>query len=80
MLSLSFQNCEGYFTQAGNALWSGIWEQAAAQGQTVLVSSGDSGSAGCDDANDQWTTSYGLAVNGLASTPWNVAVGGTDFY
>jgi subtilase family serine protease len=80
VLSLSFQNCEGYFTQAGNALWSGIWEQAAAQGQTVLVSSGDSGSAGCDDANDQWTTSYGLAVNGLASTPWNVAVGGTDFY
>jgi hypothetical protein len=80
VLSLSFSNCEGFFTPAGNALWSAIWEQAAAQGQTVLVSSGDSGSAGCDNANDQWTTEYGLAVNGLASTPWNVAVGGTDFY
>jgi len=80
VLSVSFQNCEGFMSQAGNALWSGLWEQAAAQGQTVLVASGDSGSAGCDDANDQWITSYGLAVNGLASTPWDVAVGGTDFY
>lgn len=80
VLSVSFGNCEGFMLQSGNALWSTLWEQAAAQGQTVLVSSGDSGSAGCDDANDQWTTEYGLAVNGLASTPWNVAVGGTDFY
>jgi subtilase family serine protease len=80
VLSVSFGNCEGFMLQSGNALWSALWEQAAAQGQTVLVSSGDSGSAGCDDANDQWTTEDGLAVNGLASTPWDVAVGGTDFY
>ncbi len=80
VLSVSFGNCEGFMLQSGNALWSALWEQAAAQGQTVLVSSGDSGSAGCDNANEQWTTEYGLAVNGLASTPWNVAVGGTDFY
>ena len=80
VLSVSFGSCEGFMLQSGNALWSALWQQAAAQGQTVLVSSGDSGSAGCDDANDQWTTEYGLAVNGLASTPWNIAVGGTDFY
>lgn len=80
VLSVSFGNCEGFMLQSGNALWSELWQQAAAQGQTVLVSSGDSGSAGCDDANGQWTTEYGLAVNGLASTPWDVAVGGTDFY
>jgi hypothetical protein len=80
VLSVSFGNCEGFMLQSGNALWSALWQQAAAQGQTVLVSSGDSGSAGCDNANDQWITQYGLAVNGLASTPWNIAVGGTDFY
>ena len=80
VLSVSFGNCEGFMQQSGNALWSELWQQAAAQGQTVLVSSGDSGSAGCDDANGQWTTEFGLAVNGLASTPWNIAVGGTDFY
>jgi hypothetical protein len=80
VLSVSFGNCEGFLLASGNALWSELWQQAAAQGQTVLVSSGDSGSAGCDDAIDQWTTQYGLAVNGIASTPWDVAVGGTDFY
>lgn len=80
VLSVSFGECEGFMLQSGNALWSELWQQAAAQGQTVLVSSGDSGSAGCDDGTGQWTTQYGLAVNGLASTPWDLAVGGTDFY
>ncbi len=80
VLSVSFGNCEGFLLASGNGLWSELWQQAAAQGQTVVVSSGDSGSAGCDNGTSQWTTEYGIAVNGLASTPWNVAVGGTDFY
>ena len=46
-----------------------------------MVSAGDSGSAGCDDDDTQWNTpASGQAVNGFASTPYNVAVGGTDFY
>ena len=80
VLSVSFGNCEGFLQQSGNALWSSLWEQAAAQGQTVLVSSGDSDSADCDNAGAQYRVAYGLAVNGLSSTPWNVSVGGTDFY
>ncbi len=79
VLSVSFGLCEYYLGSSRNQLWSGLWEQAAAQGQTVFVSSGDSGSAGCDFAGYHHAHS-GLAVNGLASTPWNVAVGGTDFY
>ena len=77
VLSLSFGGCEsaqGSF----NSFISSLWEEAAAQGQTVLVSAGDSGSAGCDN-NTQYAVN-GQAVNGLASTPYNVAVGGTDFY
>jgi len=79
VLSLSLGGCEAGLTPAGNQLWSGLWEQAAAQGQTVLVSSGDSGSADCDFDRELVAT-QGLAVNGIASTPWNVAVGGTDFF
>jgi len=45
----------------------------------VVVSAGDSGSAGCDDPDNETLAYLGLAVNGLASTPYNVAVGGTDF-
>jgi hypothetical protein len=78
VLSVSLGACEAELTSAGNQMWSGLWEQAAAQGQTVFVSSGDSGSAGCDFDGEQAAT-QGLAVNGIASTPWNVAVGGTDF-
>ena len=79
VLNLSFGGCEasqGTF----NATISQLWEQAAAQGQTVTVSTGDSGSADCDNPNTQPFASQGQAVNGLASTPYNVAVGGTDFY
>ena len=70
VLSVSFGNCESELLVAGNQLWSGLWEQAAAQGQTVLVATGDSGAA----------CFFGIGVSGLASTPWDVAVGGTDFF
>ena len=78
VLSLSFGACEANLGNLGNQFWSGLWEQAAAQGQTVLVSSGDSGPVCYVPTGDNFDV--GIAVNGLASTPWNVAVGGTDFY
>jgi subtilase family serine protease len=70
VLSLSFGLCEFELTQAEDYELSSLWEQAAAQGQTVFVSTGDTGSFGCN----------GLGVNGFASTPWNIGVGGTDIY
>jgi hypothetical protein len=80
VMSVSFGfGCEdemGSFNQVVNSLW----EQAAAQGITVMVSAGDNASAGCDDDNSQYYAIGGAAVSGLASTPYNVAVGGTDFY
>ncbi|WP_158820222.1 Ig-like domain repeat protein [Granulicella sp. S156] len=79
VLSLSFGGCEAAYGASTLAFYNAAWEQAAAQGQTVLVATGDSGSAGCDSSNS-YMAEYGLQVNGLASTPWNVAVGGTDFY
>jgi subtilase family serine protease len=72
VLSVSFGECEMSLGTSGNQFWSSLWEQAAAQGQTVLVAAGDFG-PDCDLATEP-------SVSGLASTPWNVAVGGTDFY
>jgi hypothetical protein len=81
ILSLSFGNCERNLGATGNNTFLGLWEQAAAQGITVTVASGDTGSAGCENQNavapNPATT--GLQVSGFASTPFNVAVGGTDF-
>jgi subtilase family serine protease len=83
VLSYSYGACELALGTAGNAFYSNLWTQAASEGITVVVATGDSGSAGCDYANPDvkgaQPAQYGLAVNGLASTPFNVAVGGTDF-
>jgi subtilase family serine protease len=78
-MSESYGGCESGLGSAGSAFYNSLWQQAAAQGITVMVSSGDNGSAGCDDFNSATAASQGLAVNGLASTPYNIAVGGTDF-
>jgi subtilase family serine protease len=82
IFSLSFGECEMDMSTSDNALIKGWWEQAANQGIAVTVSTGDSGSASCDgDANNppKYAT-LGLSVSGFASTPYNIAVGGTDFY
>jgi hypothetical protein len=79
IISESFGECEQALGTAGNRFYNSLWQQAAAQGITVILSSGDAGSAGCDNFDTQQTASRGLAVSGFASTPFNVAVGGTDF-
>jgi hypothetical protein len=79
VMSESYGECEATLGNAGNAFYNALWQQAAAQGITVVVAAGDSGSAGCDDFNSEEFASSGLAVSGFASTPYNVAVGGTDF-
>jgi len=79
-ISTSYGECEAELGQGGNAFWLSTWEQAATQGQSAFVSAGDGGSAGCDDFDTQAVAYSGLAVNGIGSTPYNVSVGGTDFY
>jgi hypothetical protein len=79
VMSESFGGCEQGLGTALNQFYNSLWEQAAAQGITVILSAGDGGSAGCDNFNTAAVASHGLAVSGFASTPFNVAVGGTDF-
>jgi len=82
VLSESYGSCEANLGTAGNALHNSLWQQAAAEGITVVISAGDNGSAGCDPAPspaNQNAATQGLAVSGFASTPFNVALGGTDF-
>jgi hypothetical protein len=79
VMSESYGECEKNLGAAGNAFYNSLWEQAAAQGITVVISSGDGGSAGCDNFDTEQVATQGLAVSGLASTPFNVSVGGTDF-
>jgi hypothetical protein len=78
IVSVSFGLCEADMTDTQIAFYQMLWEQAAAEGITVFVSSGDVGASGCN-APQNASTVYGFGVNGLASTAYNVAVGGTEF-
>jgi hypothetical protein len=83
VIEFGFLNCESSLSVAGNSFVSALWEQAAAQGQTVISATGDAGAAACDTPGGslgQEVSLSGPAVNGWASTPYNTAVGGTDFY
>ena len=77
ILTISYGLCESDLGSSGRQFYNALWQQAAAQGITVLVAAGDSGAADCDDPSGTYGT--GPAVNGLSSTPYNVCVGGTQF-
>jgi len=78
VISESYGACEADLGAVGMALNTTLREQAAAQGISVFVSSGDNGPAACDASTETYET-LGYAVNGDAATPYNVAVGGSEF-
>jgi pseudomonalisin len=78
VMSMSFGLCEAALGASGNSFINSLWQQAAAQGISVFVSSGDSGAAGCDSASASRAVA-GRGVNGLCSSPYSVCVGGTQF-
>ena len=78
IMTESFGGCETRTTSADAQSVSLLAEQAAAQGITYIVSTGDTGAEGCDNLSET-TALGGISVNLLASTPFTVAVGGTMF-
>ena len=77
IVSESWGVCEFAAGTGGNSFYRSLWQQAAAQGITVMVAAGDAGAGTCDQNKSY--ASYGLTVNAIASTPYTTAVGGTDF-
>ncbi len=76
VLSSSYGYCEAIPDSEANQFYVSLWQQAAVEGITVVVAAGDTGANGCDaylDATD------GISVGNEASTPYNIAAGGTDF-
>ncbi len=77
IITLSYGLCEADLGTASANFYNSLWQQAAAQGQSVFVSSGDSGAADCDAGST--TATRGKAVNGLCTSPYSTCVGGTQF-
>jgi pseudomonalisin len=81
IMSLSYLSCEAGIGPGpdGNGYFNTLWQQAASEGVSVFVAAGDGSAAGCDDFDSASYAGDGIAVNGLASTPYDFATGGTDF-
>ena len=77
IISISYQFCEASAGASFNAAVNTAFQTGVAEGASIYVAAGDQGAAMCSDGGGPVTT--GLGVNGWASTPYNVAVGGTDF-
>jgi Pro-kumamolisin, activation domain/Abnormal spindle-like microcephaly-assoc'd, ASPM-SPD-2-Hydin len=84
VMNVSYGECELVLGNAGNINYNNLWQTAASEGIAVFVASGDAGAPACDQGFDAYdgvpyAAQFGEAVNGIASTPYNTAVGGTDF-
>ncbi len=83
VMNVSYGECELGVGAAENTLYSNLWSKAQGAGIAVFVATGDTGSASCDanfsPQNGPYGAQFGLSVSGFASTPYNTAVGGTDF-
>jgi uncharacterized membrane protein len=78
IITLSYGSCEAGMGSSELSFYNALWKEAASQGQSVMVSAGDSSAAGCDNPNSN-SAAYGRAINGLCSSPYATCVGGTQF-
>jgi hypothetical protein len=77
IMSISYGQCEALNGAGNNAAFRNVYQTGVAEGWSIFVSAGDQGAGGCNFGGQ--TVTDGVAVNGLGSTIYNVAVGGTDF-
>jgi hypothetical protein len=80
IMTISFGACEAAAGPAGVNFWDSLFQQAAAEGISVFVASGDSGAAGCDHAFTTPPQSpVPISPNYICSSSYATCVGGTEF-
>jgi pseudomonalisin len=77
VMTTSYGSCEADMGASALAFYNSLWQQAASEGISSFVSSGDSGAAGCFAGSA--STASGTGVNGLCSSTYSTCVGGTEF-
>jgi subtilase family serine protease len=79
IMNISFGGCESQAGASGVQYWDSLFKQAAAEGISVFVSSGDSAAAGCDTAFTTPPANQILSPNSVCSSSYATCVGGTEF-
>ena len=80
VINISFGSCEAQAGASGVSYWDSLFQQEAAEGISVFVSSGDSGASGCDqDFTTPPATPNANSPNYICSSSYATCVGGTEF-
>jgi hypothetical protein len=80
VMSISFSGCELNNGASGVDFWDTLFQQAAAEGISVFVSSGDSGASGCDTHGDPPPANpEPNSINYICASGYATCVGGTEF-
>jgi subtilase family serine protease len=79
IISLSYGQCEPDLGQSFFNEYESFFQQASAQGQTIINSAGDSGSSACYGDGSAASSQEQLAVSYPASSSYVTGLGGTEF-
>jgi pseudomonalisin len=79
VMNISFGFCETYAGSSGVNFWDSLFSQAAAEGISTFVSSGDSGVDACEAGSTVPSTSQARSINAICSSSYVTCVGGTEF-
>ncbi len=79
ILSVSFASCESDNGRSPSVAFDQIFQQAAAEGISVFVASGDGGVAGCEPLDSTPSTTQTVSTNTLCASGYVTCVGGTEF-
>lgn len=80
VMNISFGSCESAAGPSGVNFWDSLFQQAAAEGISSFVASGDSGASGCDVAFEAPPASpQANSPSYICSSSYATCVGGTEF-
>jgi subtilase family serine protease len=80
VIVVSFHVCEAEAGPSESDFWSGIFSQAAMEGISAFVSSGDGGAAGCDSKFQRPPANPApISINAVCASGYATCVGGTEF-
>jgi hypothetical protein len=77
IVSMSYISCETNNGASANAALSAAYQTGVAAGTSIIGIAGDEDASVCNYGGA--VSTYGIGVNAMASTPFNLALGGTDF-
>lgn len=80
VIVISFHLCEAEGGPSESSFWNGIFSQAAMEGISSFVSSGDGGAAGCDSKFQRPPANPApISINAVCASGYATCVGGTEF-